>query len=408
MTQTDHPVDKIDELPAGAVEFDYDHWSAQQAFTPHDTWSRLRNECPVAHSSRYGGFFVLSRYQDVYDALLTTEVFSNEGPGTQIPDQPGTLLPQDLDPPTHHKYRTIINRSLAPQAILPHEGWMKSFADEFVDQFAGRSEFDYATEFGLIYPTRVAWRFLGFPPEDLAEVGPWMETLSIADKSDLAALAHAGESVTKYLVATIQTRQAEPPKQDVIGAVVAGQVDDRPLTEEEMTGYLFLLLFGGLHTTSSALNGTMYWLARHPEDRKRLIDNLGDRQFMNTAVDEFVRWTSPVTLLGRTVKQSAEFAGCPFETGDRVALGFGPANFDPDFFERPDEVILDRSPNRHVAFGMGPHRCVGSHLARFQLKAALEAFLTRIPDFHIADYSGVRWVSGESRAIMNLPLVVGK
>jgi cytochrome P450 len=205
------------------------------------------------------------------------------------------------------------------------------------------------------------------------------------------------------LSSILAERRAQPRRDDLLDTVVCGEVDGVPVDEKQSFAMLILLLMGGLSTTSDALGMMIEWLADHPEDVKRLREH---PELHNLAVDEFVRYSSPVAHIGRTVMSDTEVEGCPLPKGSRVLLSFGSANRDDRIFHRPDEVLIDRQPNKHVGFGIGPHRCIGSHLARLQIKVALEELLAAMPPFHVYDHGQTHWVGSESRMIDRLILAV--
>jgi cytochrome P450 len=198
-------------------------------------------------------------------------------------------------------------------------------------------------------------------------------------------------------------RRAKPRRDDLLDTVVFGEVDGVPVDEKQSFAMLILLLMGGLATTSAALGVMIEWLADHPEDVKRLREH---PELHNLAVDEFVRYSSPVAHIGRTVMADTEIDGCPLPKGSRVLLGFGSANRDDRAFRRPDEVLVDRQPNKHVGFGIGPHRCIGSHVAKLQIKVALEELLAAMPPFLVHDHGQTHWVGSESRMIDRLILAL--
>jgi cytochrome P450 len=250
---------------------------------------------------------------------------------------------------------------------------------------------------------------LGYPAEDIHDIDAWVEALAVRDPASEEGIA-AGESLVAYITNQIQTRSSEPrtdlpENTDLFSAVMTGTVDGRPLDDSEKMRLVLLLTMGGLHTTTLALTGALVWLADHPEDRRRLRE---DPSLMRSAVEEFVRFTSPVAQLRRTVTKDTVLGGCPIPKGDRVLYGMASANRDPTHFERPDEVVLARQPNKHLAFGVGPHRCAGSHLAKLKLRVALEEFLLAMPDFHITDHAEIKWLGGMPRGMVYVPMAVGK
>jgi cytochrome P450 len=385
------------ELPGDAMEFD--HWSSKMASSPWDVWARLRSECPVAHSTSHGGFYVLSRYQDVFDAALDPQTFSSDGDGQGVavpPQEIRPLYPIELDPPMHTAYRIILNPHLNPRKVASMEPWIRAIVRDAMDALPGSGLVDIAEHLTLKVPPRVAFRVLGFPEADHAILAELVDAVgsSIADRQ-----GEAGPQLVGRLMGAIASRRSSERVDDILDAVVFGEVDGQPLTDQQIMATLILLLFGGLDTTSSVLACMVLWLADHPEDRVRLSAH---PELLDTAVDEFTRWATPVGHLGRTAMTDTVVSGCPIPAGSRVLLAYGSANRDDTLFERPDEVLVDRRPNKHLAFGVGPHRCVGSHLARLQIRIVLEELLARMPRFRIPEHSGIEWKRGETRGITRL------
>lgn len=205
----------------------------------------------------------------------------------------------------------------------------------------------------------------------------------------------------QYFGDQIERRRAEP-SDDLISFLLSVELDGRPLDQEEIWGACMLLLFAGIDTTWSAVSASLWHLATHPDDQQRLRD---DETLWPTAIEELLRAYAPVTM-AREVVEDVEVAGCPMRAGDPVLLSFPSANRDPDVFDRPNEVVLDREHNRHLAFGAGIHRCLGSNLARMELTVALQRFLARVPAFRVDDEAaeGPRWAAGQIRGLRVLPL----
>jgi len=387
------------EAPAEPVrrDMDFDHWSSKVAFDPYDSWSRLRNECPVAHSSRHGGFYVLSRYDSVFAAALDTEVYSSDGDGTgvAIPPQEMSLFPIDADPPIHTQYRQLLNPFFSMRQVGTMEDWIRGLARRLIAGFPASGSFDIAAAFTLPLPRRVGFHMLNFPEHLHDEVATAVSAV-MDDVDD-----RQGEGADKLftvLSGILAERRAQGRRGDLLDSVVFGEIDGRPVDEQQSFSMLVLLLMGGLSTTSAALASMIQWLGDHPEDIERLRADPAIQKF---AVDEFVRWSTPVAHIGRTVKKDTEVDGCPIPRGSRVLLGFASANRDDRVFDRPDEVIVDRQPNRHAGFGIGPHRCIGSHLAKLQIKVALEELLGSMPAYRI-DHSQIHWKGGETRLMDRL------
>jgi cytochrome P450 len=384
---------------------EFDHWSSKMAYSPYDVWARLRDTCPVAFTPRHGGFYVLSRYEDVSAAALDTEVFSSDGDdmGVAIPPQElRPLFPIDADPPEHTKYRHLLNPYFNMRAVAQLEDQIRSLARELIATFPTSGPFDIAAQFTLPLPRQVGFAMLSFPEERTAEVSVLVEAVmsNVAERQ-----GEAGPKLMVQLSEILAERRAALRRDDLLDTVVFGEIDGKPVDDQQSFGMLILLLMGGLSTTSSALASMIMWLADHPEDRKLLRER---PDLHNAAVDEFVRWSSPVANIGRTAMRDVEVEGCPIPKASRVLLGLGAANRDERAFERPDDVVLDRHPNRHLGFGMGPHRCIGSHVARLQLKIALEELLAAMPELHVHDHGQTHWVGSESRMIDRLIVSAGK
>jgi len=387
---------------APGIEFEFDHWSSKMAFSPHDIWTRLRNECPVARTGKHGGFYVISRYDDVFAAALQPEVFSSDGDGLGVaipPQELRPLYPIDLDPPEHTKYRQLLNPFFSMRSVATLEPWVRGMARELISAFPASGSFDIAAGFTLPLPRQVGFKMLSFPQDRIARVSELVESVmsNVAERQGEAA-----PKLFELLAGILAERKAQGRADDLLDTVVFGEIDGQPVDDQKSFAMLILLLMGGLSTTSSTLASMVLWLGDHPEDVARMRHN---PELHNLAVDEFVRYSSPVAHIGRTVMTDVEVQGCLLPKGSRVLLGFGSANRDERAFDRADEVIVDRQPNRHAGFGIGPHRCIGSHIAKLQIKVALEELLAAMPPFRI-DHSQTHWTGGESRMIDRLVVTV--
>jgi cytochrome P450 len=388
--------------PPGA-DMHFDHWSSKMAYSPYDVWARMRNECPVAHTDAHDGFYVLTRYADVFAAALATETFSSDGDGLGVaipPQELRPLYPIDLDPPDHTKYRHMLNPFFSMRTVATMEDSIRELAREQISAFPVSGVFDIAAAFTLPLPKRVGFRMLSFPEDRTAEVSELIEAVmsNVAERQGAAA-----PRLFEVLSTILAERRAQPRRDDLLDTVVFGEIDGVPVDEKQSFSMLVLLLMGGLGTTSAALAMMIEWLADHPEDVRRLRDH---PELHNLAVDEFVRYSSPVAHIGRTAMADTEMEGCPVPRGSRLLLSFGSANRDDRVFPRPDEVLVDRHPNKHVGFGIGPHRCIGSHLAKLQIKVALQELLAAMPPFRVHDHGQTHWVGSESRMIDRLILEV--
>jgi cytochrome P450 len=392
----------IEELscPARSLAADYDHFAHRYVIDPYDFWARLRREEPVSRSDHHGGFWVVSRYADIMQAAGDTATFTSaEGTGT--PPIPMRLLPIDTDPPLHRQYRRIINPAFTPQAVEARESEWRALAVELIEQFPADGEVELCGAFAVPFPQRVALRLIGFPDEDRVELAQWIDDITRLRGIDDERVGNAAMAVMTRIVERLEARADQPRGDDLVSVLLDAEIDGRPLDEDERLFTTALLLLGGLDTTTSAIAMAFFHLADHPEDRARL---LADPGLLDSAVEEFVRYATPVQGLGRTVTKDTSLGGCPLNAGDRVFLLWASGNRDAEAFDRPDEVVLNRHPNHHLSFGAGPHRCVGSHLGKLMVKIALQEVLPRLGDFEIADRERLVWVGGETRGLRSLPL----
>lgn len=379
----------------------YDHRDPKVAYAPHHLWRRLRNECPVIRSDHYGGFWFVTRYDDVRTVLSDCETYT-AAQGVILPSQNMPMLPGESDPPLHTSYRNLVNPPLAPQVVRKHEAWIRDLAREWLEPLTKLDEFDACTQYAEPVAKRIAMRVIGYEPEDLDKLDHWTEVLASGTREDDEGVALSMEFFA-HMTETLETRAGEPPRDDIISLIATGEVDGRPLRTDEKVSLLLQITFGGLHTTGAVISGALLWLAAHPEDRARLRD---DPELMRTATEEFIRHVTPVPHSIRTAAVDTSLSGCPIKAGDKVMFGLGPANYDERAFDNPDDVVLDRFPNRHVGFGAGPHRCVGSHLGKLGTRIGIEEFLGAFPDFDVTNWYDLRWTFGEGRSLTTLPLTV--
>jgi cytochrome P450 len=369
-------------------QVEFDHNSQAHSADPVASYRALREKCPVAWTEAHGGYWVMSGYDSVFDAARDDEVFSSarnsyggEGLTVVIPKTPMHLhIPIEIDPPEFRKYRKLINPITSPAAIARMTDLVTKYTTWFIDQVIETGECDFSQVIGV--PSIVTVDWLGLPVKD------W-ERYSFAHHAVLAAVPGSEEYIRATTVElpfcsaqmreVIAARQAEP-QDDVISYLVAQEVDDRPVTGEEVFSMVELLLAGGVGTTASLVSQTLVWLYQHPDTRRRLIDDPG---LLERAVEEFLRYFSPTQALARTVARDAEFHGCPMHKGDRVLLAWASANRDASQFEDPDTLDIARWPNRHTAFGVGVHRCAGSHLGRAMARELIGQILERMPDYEI-------------------------
>ena len=346
-----------------------------------DDYARMHAECPVAWSDRYGGFWAVTRYEDVRAAEHDWDTFS-VAPSMILPsfgtDRP--LVPLDVDPPAHTPYRQILLPFFSPgrmDALIPRT---REIAQELLDETAGDAVID-ASRYCRMLPTMVFGEYCGFPMQDAEQFDAWVHDIVFArtDEEDVARAA--ADAVYAYFRELIAARRREPGP-DVISALLASDHLGRPLDDEEMLDICYLLFVAGLETTAGTIRAALWYLAQHPDELARLAS---DATLIPAATEEFLRALSPVQAMARTLKQDTVISGVEMQAGERVVLAFGAANRDAEVFQCPHDVVLDRAPNPHTAFGVGAHRCLGSNLARREVIVALEEFVARHPHFDLAE-----------------------
>jgi cytochrome P450 len=380
---------------------DFDHNHPQWATDPYPIWDDLRQRCPVAHTDRYRGVFLPLRTEDIRAIAYDPEHFSSRRivildgkPPVSAPIPPVTS-----DPPVHRAQRMLLLPAFTPDEIDKLRPITRAMCNELIDVFIAKGRCDAATDYAQHVPTRVIAGMLGLAERDHDQFRQWIYAMNIDGASDLALFKRTVEAVDAFFAGEIEARRAQP-KDDLISYLLKQQIDGRPLTMEHMQGTLRLLLFAGIDTTWSAIGQVMVHLARHPQDRRRLIADPG---LMPSAIEEFLRFYAPVSV-ARLVAKDKEVGGCPFKAGQMVLLPYPAANRDPGKFENPDEVILDRQENRHATFGLGVHRCIGSNLARMELTVAVEEWLRRIPEFELVDETDLEYSPGLTRGPRKIPV----
>jgi cytochrome P450 len=361
------------------VEFDQN--SSEFATDPWSKYEELRSNCPVAHTDSHGGFWVVSKYDDVVQVARDDTTFSS-CPTTVIPDSGVyNLIPLQSDPPDLQRYREALQPFFTPKAIAAHAPRIREFTNNCIDRFVDRGHCELVTELANPVPSMIALEVIGFDPHDWHDFAGPMHRLSyFADGSAERAQALAELKNMDDVIATAIGDRRKRPCDDAITALISYKKDGLAFSDKELHGLVKMLLFGGLDTTMAAISNTLLYLSEHPDARQRLID---DPDLMPLAVEEFLRFEAPVHAFSRNVTTDTQVGEQKISAGEKVYMLWASANRDPDQFDNPDEVILDRRPNRHLTFGVGGHRCLGAMLARMEMQIILEQVLRRIPDFHI-------------------------
>ncbi len=384
---------------------DFSHLEPEWSADPYPIQDDLRQRCPIAHTSRFGGGWLPVRYADVAAIAYDTEHFSSRSiimgnfrPPAEIAPIGGSP-PISSDPPFHHDARKLLLPAFTKSAVSKLEPATREYCHALIDAFAGREVVDAAAEYAQHIPMRVIADMLGFPREDGPRFREFVENtlegINLPPDERIARM----EKLFDYLLDQIHDHLARP-RPDLTTFLIDAELYGRKLEADHVAGTMALLLIAGIDTTWSAIGASLWHLARNPADRERLVAEPG---LMPTAMEEFLRAYAPVTM-ARLVKQDMHWHGVDMKADDWILLSFPAANRDPAQFSRAGEVVIDREVNRHAAFGLGIHRCVGSHLARMELRVALEVWLQRVPEFTLANPAGVNWSAGQIRGPRSLPL----
>jgi cytochrome P450 len=383
---------------------DFDHTDPAWVGDPFPIWDDLRARCPVAHSDRYGGVWLPTRHEDVSAIAYDTDHFSSRGvvvaevkPQAEPPI--GGAPPITSDPPFHAFARRLLLPAFAPRPIQALEPVTRELCRDLLDRIGDAAECDAAVDYAQDIPPAVIARMLGLPPEDDERFRGFIHDVLESITDDEEAVMGKEEGLDSYLDRHIADH-VEHPRDDLISYLLDVEIEGTRLSPEHVRGTVLLLLIAGIDTTWSAIGAALWHLAAHADDRHRLA---AEPELMGQAVEELLRAYAPVTM-ARIVAEDTELGGRRMAAGDWVLLPFPAANRDPEVFEDADHVMLDRAVNRHAAFGLGIHRCLGSNLARMELTVALEEWMARFPNFELADPDAVTWSAGQVRGPRRLPV----
>jgi cytochrome P450 len=378
---------------------DFDVMDPRYLADPFSIWDQLRATCPIAHTNRRKSSWMPLRYDDVTTIAHDVEHFSSvkvavipgdedEEPdaGFQGPNLEYGLPPISVDPPVHTWTRRLLLPWFSHTRVDSYIPLTRELCGSLLEGFADGGHADAAADYAQQIPVRVIARILGVPTAMSDTFTGWVrDVLEFAD--DPERRQKGAEGLLLYFMEELEHRRQEPGD-DLLSELLHTEVDGKPVDDGIVLGMAALVLIAGVDTTWSAIGSSLWHLATHPEDRRRLV---AEPDLMPTAVEELLRAYSPVTM-AREVVEDITYAGCPMKAGDKVLMNFPAANRDPEAFEDPDLVQLDRAHNRHVAFGSGIHRCAGSNLAR-------------IPEFSLADGEAISWAGGQVRGPRVLPVV---
>jgi cytochrome P450 len=364
----------------------------------------MRSGCPVMRTDGPAGV-ILTRYEDVLHALRHPETFSSNMDAVEIGNQ-RPLIPLQFDPPEHTRYRKLLDPQFSSQKMRVLEPEVRTLVNELIDSFIDDGKCEFNAAFAIPLPCTVFLRLMGLPIEDLDLFLELKDKIIRPGTTDVEAAAgirsETGDRIYAYFEQAIDARRDERGG-DLISYLIDAEVDGDRLQRTEILDICYLFLLGGLDTVTASLGCAVAYLARHPEQRSKLV---ADPSLMPSAVEELLRWETPVMGVARVAIQDVTIGDTQIRAGERVTLLLGSANTDGEEFEDTERIDLARMPNRHLAFGGGPHRCLGSHLARLELRISLEELHRRIPDYAVSPGEEPGYAVG-IREVKYLPLVFG-
>ena len=382
------------------IEHHFDHLSPELAREFHPTLARARARCPIAHSDQYGGFWYATRYEDVLRIAQDWQTFSSEL-GITVPNlgTPMKILPVTIDPPLQRTFKRLINAHFTPAKIAPWVEPTRALVTRLIDGFIERGECDFMADFARPFPGLAFFDLaLHAPADDLEEVNHY---------ATMASLPHVEESqeclmkLAAWIGEFVERRRKEEPYGDVVDAVLNAEVEGRPITNEEVVGTVQLLVLGGLETTAGVLGAAMLRFCEQPEILEQLRSDPG---LIPAAVEELLRLDGSFICIGRTARHDVEFEGHHIKEGEQILIYWAAANRDEAEFPDPETFDPHRKSNRHIAFGAGPHRCVGSNLARMNLRIALEEIARRIQNVKLKPGAEIEFHSTFNRAPLSVPI----
>lgn len=397
-----------EEQSTPVVDFDiYDPTLAYPVDTLQEKAAELAAKGPVVYSTAHGGHWIVTRYKEAHEVLRNPETFSSY-PNNLVNAGDGKFLPLELDPPEHTAYRVALQPLFSPNRMKALTDRIRAVVNELIDGFADKGETEFISSFAHELPTRVFLALMDWPLEDAPM---FTEATDIAlmgkpgasEEESAQARAEAAQQMFGYFQTIIDERRVNP-SDDVTSTLIHTEIEladgKRLLTDEELTRMFFLLLIAGLHTVQGSLAWAIIHLVNRPDQRAALI---ADDGLIPSAVEEILRIEAAV-VMGRRVTRDVELGGVRMKEGDQLIVMLCSANRDSDEFDDPNTLDLERTPNRHLSFGAGPHRCLGSHLARLELSIALEELHRRIPDYALVESDPPVLHASQVRGCMRLPI----
>ncbi|MDP6873425.1 MAG: cytochrome P450 [Alphaproteobacteria bacterium] len=388
---------------------DYDLFDPDYVKDPAPVWDELRERCPIAHTERWGGSWLPTRYEDMQafvrmvpelssrNVMLVTPPKSEEF-DAELAEYGSSAPPITSDPPEHIPMRRLILPLFTPKAVEGYRPFTEQLCHDLIDGFIEQGSCDAALDYAVHIPAKTIAYIIGVDGNRTDEFVGWVRGLVEQGMQDPAKLKHYRHVIREFFAELVDARKAKP-KDDLISNLLSQEINDQPISRRAVIAMCDLLLVAGIDTTWSSIGSSLWHFAMNPDDRRRIAS---DPDLFPTAIEELLRFYSPVTM-ARVATEEIQAGDVTFKPGDKVLLNFPAANRDPAVFEDADKVILDRQKNRHIAFGIGSHRCAGSNLARMEMEAALRIWFERIPEFELTDPDAVTWAGGQVRGPRHLP-----
>jgi hypothetical protein len=402
----------VDVVPE-QLRVDYDPWNTD-LYTPKDVFQEAVADLsalgPVVYSTRHGGFWVVTGYPEAHQVLRDPDTFSS-WPNNIIPHGAGKFLPLELDPPEHTAFRHALQPLFNPSRMKAMETEIRGIVNDLIDRFAARGHAEFISEFAHEVPARVFLALMDWPLEDAPLFSECTDTTLLgkpgaSEEESNAARVEAAGRLTEYFTDVIEQRRggsadSEDVTTRIINTPLTVNGETRLFTDAELGNMFHLLSIAGLHTTQGSMAWGLKYLSGRPDQRDLLV---ADPALVSQAVEEVLRLEAAVSM-GRRATRDVELGGVQVRADDQLLVVLSGGNRDPREFDRPNEVDIERSPNRHLSFGAGPHRCIGSHLARVELRIALEEIHRRIPDYRLDPEEAPTTHGSQTRGVLRMPIV---
>ncbi len=399
--------DSIASEPVTDWVNDWDWLDDQWGRNAINIWNSVREQCPMATTERYGRAFMPVTMDAVTKVAHDTEHFSSIWVNVSRPDALRSPAPPiTSDPPDHNGHRRLLLPSFAPKRVAMMEESLRAYCRQLIADLDGLDTADAAETYSQHIPVHGICALTGLPETDADLFRDWIyRNFQLAPRDNAIRVEVTGE-MTSYVSDILNERLAHP-QDDMLTMIATAEIDGQPVDWKLKVGYVRLLIIAGIDTTWSAIGSGLWHFAQNPDQVAALVAVENNDMLWQTATEEVLRFYAPVTM-ARKVIADTEVAGCPVHAGDQMLLPFPAANHDPAAFEDPEDFQIDRAKNRHVAFGLGIHRCVGSNLARLELLVALQEWLRAFPNYALDTTHETTWANGQVRGPRNIPVLLNR